>query len=80
MKNLKCYKTAYFPNFLKSGAKLLDALCSLVSDIQVDKEATVSKFLDHPGSEDFIWSILKLLGFKNEKYVFTGFTNISLSI
>lgn len=33
----------------------------IVDDLHVNKELTIKKFLDHCGSEDFLWGIVKLM-------------------
>ena len=37
------------------------ALEMLVDDLHSNKDATIMKLLDHVGSEDYLWSIFRLL-------------------
>ena len=47
-----------------------------MDDLHADKEATISKFLNHCGSEDFLWGIVNLMANEslrvsgNSAYVF----------
>ncbi|KAK3755553.1 hypothetical protein RRG08_012775 [Elysia crispata] len=38
------------------------ALEMLVDDLHAEKERTISTFLCHSGSEDFLWGLVRLLG------------------
>ena len=43
------------------------ALEMLVDDLHTDKDRSINRFLTHPGSEDFLWGLVKLLGNSNAR-------------
>ena len=59
----------YFTYLLKDVDSACSALEYMVDDLHLDKDHTVGIFLDHAGSEDFLWSLVKFLGNSNPRYV-----------
>ncbi|WAR31136.1 DSCL-like protein [Mya arenaria] len=55
-------KEDYFALLMSTDKKSFSALEMLVDDLHADKEKTVTKFLCHSGSEDFLWGLVHLLG------------------
>lgn len=55
----------YFPRLIQSQKAAVSALEFLVDDIHVNKELTIDKFLEHYGSEDFLWGLVKLMSSEN---------------
>ena len=58
----------YFTYLLKDLDSACSALEYMVDDLHLDKDHTVGIFLDHAGSEDFLWSLVKFLGNSNPRY------------
>ncbi|CAL1540802.1 unnamed protein product, partial [Lymnaea stagnalis] len=52
----------YFAQLLGEDQRAHTALEMLVDDLHTDKEHTISTFLSHSGSEDFLWGLVRLLG------------------
>ncbi len=44
------------------------ALEMLVDDLHTEKEKTISRFLCHSGSEDFLWCLVRLLGNEDPRW------------
>ncbi|XP_078687513.1 uncharacterized protein LOC144919797 isoform X2 [Branchiostoma floridae x Branchiostoma belcheri] len=57
----------YFSSLLCKDKRSHEALEMLVSDLHADKEGTVSTFLSHSGSEDFLWGLVRLLDTDNPR-------------
>jgi len=57
----------YFGLLLRSGDQAFSTLELLVDDLHADKDSTVTVFLDHAGSEDFLWALVKFLGNSNPR-------------
>ncbi|ESP04761.1 hypothetical protein LOTGIDRAFT_155985 [Lottia gigantea] len=55
-------KSDYFPDLLRKNKESHLALEKLVDDLHTEKEKTISSFLCHSGSEDFLWGLVYLLG------------------
>ena len=55
--------TDYFDAVIYADERSTSALEMLVDDLHTDKEKTISSFLCHNGSEDFLWGLVKLLGY-----------------
>ncbi|XP_060595884.1 uncharacterized protein LOC132749955 isoform X2 [Ruditapes philippinarum] len=55
-------KEDYFSTLMCNDKRSFTALEMLVDDLHADKERTVSTFLCHSGSEDFLWGLVRLLG------------------
>ena len=51
------------------GDKTADALEELVDEIHEDKELCCYQLLNHPGSEDILWGIIRLIGSKDERLI-----------
>ncbi|XP_041370991.1 uncharacterized protein LOC121384598 [Gigantopelta aegis] len=52
----------YFSELIRGDKRSHAALEMLVDDLHGDKERTITQFLCHSGSEDFLWGLIKLLG------------------
>ncbi|XP_064649082.1 uncharacterized protein LOC135501149 isoform X2 [Lineus longissimus] len=52
----------YFVSLMLANEHSHSALEMLVDDLHTDKERTISQFLCHSGSEDFLWGLIRLLG------------------
>ena len=52
----------YFSLLLHRDKRADAGLEMLVDDLHADKERTISRFLCHSGSEDFLWGLVRLLG------------------
>lgn len=52
----------YFSQLICSDRRSHTALEMLVDDLHCEKERTITTFLCHSGSEDFLWGLVKLLG------------------
>ena len=52
----------YFSELICGDKRSHAALEMLVDDLHGDKERTITQFLCHSGSEDFLWGLIKLLG------------------
>lgn len=57
----------YFAMLLHRDKRSHAALEMLVDDLHTDKESTISTFLCHSGSEDFLWGLVRLLGNTNSR-------------
>ncbi|XP_050389238.1 uncharacterized protein LOC126808515 isoform X1 [Patella vulgata] len=55
-------KEDYFPHLLRTDSTSHAALEKLVDDLHAEKDRTISSFLCHSGSEDFLWGLVRLLG------------------
>ncbi|RUS79908.1 hypothetical protein EGW08_012346 [Elysia chlorotica] len=52
----------YFAQLMCADRRSHSALEMLVDDLHAEKERTISTFLCHSGSEDFLWGLVRLLG------------------
>ena len=59
----------YFSMLIQRDKRAHVALEMLVDDLHSDKERTIGKFLQHSGSEDFLWGLVRLLGNTNSRQV-----------
>ncbi|KAH9512444.1 hypothetical protein Btru_039590 [Bulinus truncatus] len=57
----------YFVQLLDRNQLSYAALEMLVDDLHTDKDKTISAFLSHSGSEDFLWVLVQLLGNKTHR-------------
>ncbi|XP_013414225.1 uncharacterized protein LOC106176403 isoform X2 [Lingula anatina] len=57
----------YFHQLLCGDKRSHIALEMLVDDLHVEKDKTITKFLCHSGSEDFLWGLVKLLASENSR-------------
>ncbi|XP_033096013.1 uncharacterized protein LOC117100434 isoform X3 [Anneissia japonica] len=60
-------KKEYFQLLISGGEDAHAALELLVDDLHKDKPRTVTSFLDHCGSEDFLWGLVYMLRHKNTR-------------
>ena len=51
--------------YYQETRKLILSLSYLVDDLHSDKDKTIDKFLNHCGSEDFLWGLVKLMSAEN---------------
>ncbi|KAK7489771.1 hypothetical protein BaRGS_00018953, partial [Batillaria attramentaria] len=58
---------AYFSNLMCTDKRAHSALELLVDDLHADKEKTITTFMCHSGSEDFLWGLVRLLGSDNPR-------------
>ena len=59
----------YFALLMSGDRRSHTALEMLVDDLHAEKERTISTFLCHSGSEDFLWGLIRLLGNDTPRYV-----------
>ncbi|GFO49571.1 usherin, partial [Plakobranchus ocellatus] len=52
----------YFAHLMCTDRRSHTALEMLVDDLHAEKDRTISTFLCHSGSEDFLWGLVRLLG------------------
>ena len=62
-------KNDYFSLLMHGDKRSHAALEMFVDDLHAHKESSISKFLSHSGSEDFLWGLVGLLGNTNPRYV-----------
>ncbi|KAL3870808.1 hypothetical protein ACJMK2_038848 [Sinanodonta woodiana] len=60
-------KEDYFSMLMFRDKRAHLALEMLVDDLHADKDRTLSTFLCHSGSEDFLWGLVRLLGSDNPR-------------
>ena len=53
---------------IKHDEKTPEALENLVDELHNDKELAAYQLLNHPGSEDLLWGIIRLLASKDPRY------------
>ena len=61
-------KNDYFSMLMSTDRRAHAALEMMVDDLHTDKDKTITRFLCHSGSEDFLWGLVRLLGNKNPRY------------
>ena len=52
----------YFSLLMSGDKRAHTSLEMLVDDLHAEKDRTISTFLCHSGSEDFLWGLIRLLG------------------
>ena len=60
-------KNDYFSLLMHGDKRSHAALEMFVDDLHADKGNSISKFLGHSGSEDFLWGLVRLLGNSNSR-------------
>ncbi|CAH1785419.1 unnamed protein product [Owenia fusiformis] len=64
---LNWVKGDYFAMLMHTDKRAHGALEMLVDDLHAQKDSTISHFLCHSGSEDFLWGLVKLIGNDNPR-------------
>lgn len=57
----------YFSELMCTDKRAHVALELLVDDLHANKDRTITKFLCHSGSEDFLWGLVRLLANDNPR-------------
>ncbi|XP_022088971.1 uncharacterized protein LOC110978344 isoform X2 [Acanthaster planci] len=65
--SLNWRRNDYFQRLLEEGPASHSALELLVDDLHRDKAHTIGAFLDHYGSEDFLWGLVRMLSAENTR-------------
>ncbi|XP_038045583.1 fibronectin type III domain-containing protein 1-like isoform X2 [Patiria miniata] len=65
--SLNWRRNDYFERLLEDGPSSHSALELLVDDLHRDKAHTIGAFLDHYGSEDFMWGLVRMLSAENTR-------------
>ena len=66
---LNWHKNDYFTHLKHKDKRAHPALEMFVDDLHAEKDRTINRFLNHSGSEDFLWGLVTLLGSDIPRYV-----------
>lgn len=67
-------KVDYFAELMCNDRRSHKALEMLVDDLHANKERTITTFLCHAGSEDFLWVLVRLLGNDTHRYTLLSYS------